>query len=88
MNVGYARVSRQHQNLDLQRGELRAAGCERIFEEKVSSTKERRPVLKEALDYLRASDVLVVWRLDRLGRSLKELIEVVGGLGFPLRVPL
>jgi DNA invertase Pin-like site-specific DNA recombinase len=46
----------------------------------VSSTKERRPVLQEALDYLRAGDVLVVWRLDRLGRSLKELIDVVGDL--------
>jgi DNA invertase Pin-like site-specific DNA recombinase len=80
MKVGYARVSRQHQNLDLQRGELETAGCERIFEEKVSSRKESRPVLKEALDYVRAGDVLVVWRLDRLGRSLKELIELVGDL--------
>lgn len=80
MNVGYARVSRQDQNPDLQRREPEAAGCERIFEEKVSSRKETRPVLQEALDYVRAGDVLVVWRLDRLGRSLKELIELVGGL--------
>jgi DNA invertase Pin-like site-specific DNA recombinase len=80
MKVGYARVSRQDQNLDLQRRELEAADCEKIFEERVSSRKERRPVLQEALDYLRTGDVLVVWRLDRLGRSLKELIELVGDL--------
>src|SRR5215218_516910 len=80
MKVGYVRVSRQDQNPDLQRREVEAAGCEKIFEEKVSSRKERRPVLQEALDYVRPGDVLVVWRLDRLGRSLKELIELVGDL--------
>jgi DNA invertase Pin-like site-specific DNA recombinase len=80
MNVGYARVSRQDQNPDLQRRELEASGCERIFEEKISTRKESRPVLEAALDYVRAGDVFVVWRLDRLGRSLKELIELVNGL--------
>jgi DNA invertase Pin-like site-specific DNA recombinase len=80
MKVGYVRVSRQDQNPDLQLRELGEAGCEKIFEEKVSSRKERRPVLKEALDYVRAGDVLVVWRLDRLGRSLQELIELVNDL--------
>jgi DNA invertase Pin-like site-specific DNA recombinase len=87
MNVGYARVSRQHQNLDLQRGELRAAGCERIFEERISSRKEGRPELERALEYCREGDVFVVWKLDRLGRSLKELLELMGelhnrGVGF------
>jgi DNA invertase Pin-like site-specific DNA recombinase len=74
------RVSRWEQNPDLQRRELEAAGCEKIFEEKISSRKERRPILRESLDYVRAGDVLAVWRLDRLGRSLKELIELVNDL--------
>jgi DNA invertase Pin-like site-specific DNA recombinase len=74
MNVGYARVSRQHQNLDLQRGELRAAGCERIFEERISSRKESRPQLQRALEYCRQGDVFVVWKLDRLGRSLRACL--------------
>jgi DNA invertase Pin-like site-specific DNA recombinase len=80
MNVGYARVSRQDQNPQMQRRELRAAGCERIFEERISSRKESRPELERALEYCRQGDVLVVWKLDRLGRSLKELIELVGRL--------
>jgi DNA invertase Pin-like site-specific DNA recombinase len=80
MNVGYARVSRQHQNLDLQRGELRAAGCEQIFEERISSRKESRAELERALEYYREGDVFVVWKLDRLGRSLKELLELMGEL--------
>jgi DNA invertase Pin-like site-specific DNA recombinase len=80
VKVGYVRVSRQDQNTDLQRKELEAAGCEKIFEEKISSRKERRPVLEETLDYVRSGDILVVWRLDRLGRSLKELIELVNDL--------
>src|SRR5215216_6445221 len=80
MNIGYARVSRQDQNPDLQRRELEEAGCEQIFEERISSRKESRPELERALEYCREGDVFVVWKLDRLGRSLKELLELVGRL--------
>ncbi len=80
MNVGYVRVSKCEQNPDLQRRELEAAGCERIFEERTSSRKADRPQLKAAIDYCREGDALVVWKLDRFGRSLKELIELVNGL--------
>jgi DNA invertase Pin-like site-specific DNA recombinase len=80
VKVGYVRVSKREQNPELQRRELEAAGCERIFEERISSRKETRPQLEAALDYCREGDVLVIWRLDRLGRSLKELIELVNGL--------
>ncbi len=80
VDVGYVRVSKREQNPELQRRELRAAGCERIFEERVSSREEKRPQLEAAFDYCRAGDVLVVWRLDRLGRSIKELIGLVNGL--------
>ena len=71
--IGYARVSAEDQNLDLQRQALRAAGCERIFEDTAGGAAER-PALREALAQLRAGDTLVVWCLDRLGRSLKDLI--------------
>ena len=80
MDVGYARVSTREQDLDLQRDALRAAGVEKVYWEKVSSRKEERPELAKALDYCREGDVLVVYKLDRLGRSLKELLEIVGGL--------
>lgn len=85
--VGYARVSSTEQNLDLQRDALSAAGCERIFEDKASGAKTERPGLDAALDYVRAGDTLVVWRLDRLGRSLPHLITTAGhleerGIGF------
>ena len=73
MLIGYARVSTDDQTLDLQRDALQTAGCERIFEDTASSAAER-PGLRDALDQLRAGDTLVVWRLDRLGRSLKDLI--------------
>ena len=73
MMIGYARVSAEDQNLDLQRQALRAAGCERIFEDTAGGAAER-PALREALAQLRAGDTLVVWCLDRLGRSLKDLI--------------
>ena len=87
MKIGYARVSTHEQNLDLQLDALKAAGCERIFEDKVSGSKAERPGLETAKMALRAGDTLVVWRLDRLGRSLKHLIEVVTefsdmGVGF------
>ncbi len=80
MDVGYVRVSKREQNPELQRRELRAAGCERIFEERISSREESRPQLLAALDYCREGDAFVVWKLDRLGRSIKELIELVNGL--------
>ena len=74
MRVGYMRVSRRDQNSDLQRRALEAAGCERIFGEKASGAKAERGELLAALEYVREGDVLVVWKLDRLGRSLKDLI--------------
>lgn len=80
MDVGYVRVSRNEQNPEMQRNELEASGCERIFEERISSRKESRPQLEAALDYCREGDRLVVWKLDRLGRSIKELIELVNSL--------
>lgn len=78
--VGYARVSTWDQTTQLQLDALRAAGCQRIFEETASGTKTDRPELAAALDYLREGDTLVVWRLDRLGRSLKHLIDTVTAL--------
>lgn len=87
MKIGYARVSSDDQNLDLQRDALKQAGCERLYEEKESGAKADRPELRRLLELLRAGDTLVVWRLDRLGRSLKHLIETVDqieamGVGF------
>ena len=73
MLIGYARVSTEEQKLDLQRQALRDAGCERIFEDTAGGAAER-PALRQALAQLRAGDTLVVWHLDRLGRSLKDLI--------------
>lgn len=78
--IGYARVSTWDQETDLQIAALKEAGCSRIFEEKASGTKTDRPQLVAALDYLREGDTLVVWRLDRLGRSLRHLIETVSDL--------
>ena len=77
MLVGYARVSTQDQNLELQRDALNAAQCERIFEDKMSGAKAARPGLTEALEFMRAGDTLVIWKLSRLGRTLKQLIETV-----------
>jgi len=77
MKIGYARVSTQDQNLTLQTMALRNEGCERIFEEKISGAKSDRPVFAEMLSQFRPGDVLVVWKLDRLGRSLKNLIDIV-----------
>lgn len=78
--VGYARVSTQDQSLDLQIDELEKAGCERIFQEKVSGAKDDREELQKCLDYLREGDVLVVYKLDRLGRTTKQLINMVEDL--------
>jgi DNA invertase Pin-like site-specific DNA recombinase len=87
MNIGYARVSTGEQILDLQRDALTTAGCGRVFADVISGSKERRPGLDEALSYLRGGDVLVVWRLDRLGRSLPHLLATITelaerGIGF------
>src|ERR1700722_17742155 len=80
MRIGYARVSTTEQNLDLQRDALKRSGCERIIEETASGGKVQRSGLERVQEMLRQGDVLAVWRLDRLGRSLKHLIEVMGGL--------
>ena len=85
--VGYARVSTVDQNLGLQHDALKNAGCERVFEDRIRGAKEYRPGWREARAALRDGDTLVVWRLDRLGRSLKHLIEVITeldeqGIGF------
>lgn len=77
MHIGYARVSTDDQHLDLQRDALKAAGCERIIEEKASGAKSERAGLANLLNLLRTGDTVVIWRLDRLGRSLKDLIELV-----------
>lgn len=74
MLIGYARVSTDDQNLDLQRDALSAAGCAKVFEDMMGGAKADRPGLRQALDHLRTGDTLVIWRLDRLGRSLKDLI--------------
>jgi DNA invertase Pin-like site-specific DNA recombinase len=78
--IGYARVSTQDQDVALQRDALTAAECERIFEDQASGARTDRPGLAAALSYVRSGDVLVVWKLDRLGRSLPHLIETVTGL--------
>ncbi|QDP72187.1 recombinase family protein [Legionella israelensis] len=80
MIIGYARVSTDDQNLHLQNDELKKAGCEKYFEDKVTGSKIDRPGLDAAIDYAREGDVIVVWRLDRLSRSLKDLIQVVSDL--------
>jgi DNA invertase Pin-like site-specific DNA recombinase len=78
--IGYARVSTLDQNPQLQLDALKAAGCQKLFVEKASGSKEDRPQLAAALDYMRAGDTLVVWKLDRLARSMKQLIQVVDEL--------
>lgn len=77
MKVGYARVSTVDQNLDLQEDALRQAGCERLFTDKASGSHKDRPGLKEVLSFMREGDTLVVWRLDRLARSIKDLIHMM-----------
>lgn len=79
--IGYARVSTGEQNLDLQMNALRAAGCKTIYKDRISGTTAKRPGLTKALRALKAGDVLVVWRLDRLGRSLEHLIKLTKTLG-------
>ena len=78
--IGYARVSTEDQALDLQLEALRQAGCERVFTDKASAARPQRPGLSEARSHVREGDVLVVRKLDRLGRSVKGLIDLVGEL--------
>ncbi|MBF0396371.1 MAG: recombinase family protein [Desulfobacterales bacterium] len=80
MLIGYARVSSNDQNLDLQIDLLKQTGCEKIFSDKISGINKNKSGLLEAISHLRSSDTLVVWKLDRLGRSLKNLIELIGNL--------
>lgn len=81
MMVGDARISTQDQDPALQLDALKAAGCEKVFTEKASGAQRDRPRLAAALDYMRSGDTLVVWKLDRLARSLKQLIDTVEELG-------
>src|SRR2546430_1928073 len=80
MNIGYARVSTQDQTLNLQKDALEKLGCNKIFTDTASGAKAERNGLEEALEYVREGDTLVVWRLDRLGSSLKHLIETINDL--------
>jgi len=80
MRIGYARVSTREQNFDMQVDALRAAHCEKIYTEAVSGARAERPELNELLRNIRSGDVLVIWKLDRLGRSLKHLVELVATL--------
>jgi DNA invertase Pin-like site-specific DNA recombinase len=87
MLIGYARVSTHDQNLDLQKDALEKAGCKKIYIEQMSGSSRIRPELEKTLEILRTGDTLIVWRLDRLGRSLKHLIELITkleqtGVGF------
>jgi DNA invertase Pin-like site-specific DNA recombinase len=80
VKIGYARVSTLDQNLDFQRAALAASGCEKVIVDKISGSVAARPGLEKVKEQLRAGDMLVVWRLDRLGRSLKDLISWVAYL--------
>ena len=80
MRIGYARVSTDEQSLALQADALEKDGCDRIFSDKVSGSRMDRPGLKEAMSHLRAGDSWVVWKLDRLGRGVKGLVDLVAEL--------
>lgn len=77
MLIGYARVSTDDQNLHLQHDELRKSGCEKFFDDKITGSKIERPGLNAAIEFARPGDVIIVWRLDRLSRSLKDLIDMI-----------
>src|SRR6185312_12072221 len=80
MRIGYARVSTDDQSLDLQLDALKKAGCKRVFTDKASTAAGYRPGLEDAVSHLRSGDVLVIWKLDRLGRTVKGLIDFVADL--------
>ena len=80
MLIGYARVSTEEQNLELQKDSLLKHGCQKIFEDQISGTRANRPGLDKTLEMLRDGDTLVVWKLDRLGRSVKQLVELIDKL--------
>lgn len=77
MKIGYARVSTSDQNMSLQIDALQKAGCAKIYQEKISGTTKERPELTKLFDQLREGDTIVVWKLDRLGRSIKNIVEIV-----------
>ena len=77
MKIGYARVSTKEQHLDMQLEALKAAGCEKIFSEKMTGRQQNRPELEACLNFLREGDTLVVYKLDRLGRSLKNILTLL-----------
>jgi DNA invertase Pin-like site-specific DNA recombinase len=79
MRVGHARISTQDQRLDVQQEALTRSGCDKLFEDTISGRVIDRPGLQRALDILRAGDTFVVWKLDRLGRSVKQLVDLVSG---------
>ena len=80
MLIGFARVSTPDQNLELQREALTKAGCQKVFEDQISGTRADRSGLAKAQEMLREVGTLVVWKLDRLGRSVKQLVDLVGEL--------
>ncbi len=87
MKIGYARVSTKDQSLNLQKDALKKAGCEKIYSEQISGTKTDRTKLNEMIEHIRQGDVIIVWKLDRLGRSLRDLVNLVSkfqdlGVGF------
>ena len=77
MKIGYARVSTQEQELALQLDALKEAGCSQIYQEKITGAKRERPELQEMIEHLREGDVIVIWKLDRLARSLRDLVDLV-----------
>ena len=77
MKIGYARVSTKDQNLNLQMDDLKKAGCQKIFQEKITGATKERPQLQKMIEQVREGDVVYIWKLDRLGRSLKDLITLV-----------
>ena len=80
LKIGYARVSTGLQNLDLQEDRLNQYGCEKIFSDHISGSKSKRPGLDKAIEFARSGDTIVVWRLDRLGRNMEDLITLVNEL--------
>ncbi|HFE4878155.1 TPA: recombinase family protein [Staphylococcus aureus] len=80
MKIGYARVSTGLQNLNLQEDRLNTYGCEKIFNDHMSGSKSKRPGLDKAIEFARSGDTIVVWRLDRLGRNMEDLITLVNGV--------